>query len=134
MPDAAMIRKQVDARIAELDALIAPLRAEYDQLKSVAASIGASGGAAAKSRAPRARPKPAGKRRAAAAGPKAAGGEANRARQAIELIRAQPGITAAELAAAIGTSRNYLYRVLPKLERTGAIAKKGNGYEVAADS
>lgn len=132
MPDVAMIRRQVDARIAELEALIAPLQTEYEQLKIVAASIGVAEPRVARAATPRrARRKPAGKGRAAPEPPKSGGGDANRALAAIELIRRQPGITAAELAKAIGTSRNYLYRVLPKLERSGAIVKTGTGYDLA---
>ena len=48
------------------------------------------------------------------------------------MIAAQPGITASELAAAMGIGANYLYRVLPRLERKAKIVKHGKGYHPAA--
>src|SRR5206468_4328627 len=47
MPDARNIREQVEARVAELEAILAPLRAEHEQLKDVAAAFGDTGGRAA---------------------------------------------------------------------------------------
>ena len=45
-------------------------------------------------------------------------GSGARAKQALELVRARPGITIAELADAMGIKANYLYRVLPTSPRT----------------
>jgi len=74
-------------------------------------------------------PRPAGKvgaRKARRGGrPKGSG---KRATEALSLVRAQPGITIPELAAKMGIKQNYLYRVLPGLEKEGKLAKKGRGW------
>jgi CRP-like cAMP-binding protein len=134
MPDAGMIRKQVEARLAELEATIEPLRTEYDQLKKVAATLTEAGGAAAsasKAGPARRAPGAAGRARAAASGGGGGSGGGSRAEQAVALIGAQPGVTAAQLAESMGISRNYLYRVLPKLELRGVIRKEGQGYQLS---
>jgi uncharacterized membrane protein len=121
--DAGMIRQEVEARIAELEAVLKPLRAEHEQLKAVAATFGAAAGA---SRGPRRTARPATRTPVG----RDAGG--SRAQQAVALITAQPGVTAADLAQALGISRNYLYRVLPRLEARGVVTKEGMGYHPAA--
>ncbi len=126
MPDGRTIRTQVEERMAELEAMLEPLRAEYEQLKRMAESFDrgarASSGAA-----------PTGPRRTRRSGTASAsaGGGGTRADQAVALITARPGVTAADLAATIGISRNYLYRVLPKLEERGIVVKRGTGYHPA---
>jgi len=55
-----------------------------------------------------------------------------RAEQALELVKAHPGITIRELAAEMGLKGpHYLYRVLPQLEREQLIARAGEGYRAA---
>jgi hypothetical protein len=53
-----------------------------------------------------------------------------REKEAVAKIQERPGITAAELANAMGLSRNYLYRVLPRIDQ---VAKRGTGYYPAGD-
>jgi len=122
-----MICEQVEARIAEIEGIIAPLLAEREQLRAVSATFGP--GTDAPVAAPVAAPRIRKARTRPAAGGAAEGG--SRAQEAIKLIVAKPGLSAAEVAAAMGISRNYLYRVLPKLEQTGAITKQGRGYHPA---
>jgi hypothetical protein len=55
-----------------------------------------------------------------------------RAAQTLELAQKQPGITIPELAARMGMQQNYLYRVLPGLQREGKINKEGRGWHPAA--
>jgi hypothetical protein len=55
-------------------------------------------------------------------------GGGKRATEALSLVRGQPGITIPELAAKMGIKQNYLYRVLPGLEKDGKLEKKGRGY------
>lgn len=55
-----------------------------------------------------------------------------RAAQTLELVQEQPGITTSELAARMGMQQNYLYRVLPGLQKEGKINKKGRGWHPAA--
>ncbi|MCA1682413.1 MAG: hypothetical protein LC685_00160 [Actinobacteria bacterium] len=135
MPDLTTIQDQIRARLTEVEQLIAPLRQEAEQLTKMASTFGASatatktrshtGAAAASTRksAPR-------KSRAAATGAKRGRplGSGNRAQQAVAKILEQPGITASELAKSMGISPNYLYRVLPRLERESKVTKQGKGY------
>jgi hypothetical protein len=52
-----------------------------------------------------------------------------RADQAVKLINQNPGITVSELGKKMRLKApNYLYRVLPGLEKEGRIRKKGRGY------
>jgi hypothetical protein len=54
-----------------------------------------------------------------------------RAAQTLELVHEQPGITIPELAARMGIQQNYLYRVLPGLQREGKINKEGRRWHPA---
>jgi hypothetical protein len=55
-------------------------------------------------------------------------GGGKRATEALSLIQGQPGITVGELATKMGIKQNYLYRVLPGLEKEGKLEKKGRGW------
>lgn len=83
----------------------------------------------AKTRAPKAtaarKPSRAAKRRAGR--PKGSG---TRAAEALSLVQGQTRITTAELAAQMGISPNYLYRVLPGLQKEGKVRKDGRGWYV----
>ncbi|MCW3067249.1 MAG: Rrf2 family transcriptional regulator, partial [Solirubrobacterales bacterium] len=54
-----------------------------------------------------------------------------RATQTLDLVRAKPGITIPELAEAMKIQPNYLYRVLPGLEKDGQIKREGRGWHPA---
>jgi predicted ArsR family transcriptional regulator len=54
-------------------------------------------------------------------------GSGTRSKQALELVQARPGITIPEIADAIGIQQNYLYRVLPALQKDGLVRKEGRG-------
>jgi hypothetical protein len=118
-------RKEIAARLRELE----PLVDEYRQLEAAQTALAGLPSAA--------RPTPTVRRgrgsRAAAAStsPRRRGrprGSGTRALQALELVKARPGITTSEIAAAMGIKQNYLYRVLPSLERDSKIAKRGRGW------
>lgn len=52
-----------------------------------------------------------------------------RADQAVKLITENPGIGVSELGKRMSLNHpNYLYRVLPDLEKEGRVKKKGKGY------
>ena len=55
-------------------------------------------------------------------------GSGTRAIQALELVKARPGITIPELAEAMGIKQNYLYRVMPGLAEEGKVTKSGRGW------
>jgi hypothetical protein len=148
-------RREITDRLKELR----PLVDEFNRLEAAAAALAAAAGSAA-TRAGRAvsRRGPGRPRRATPSAPTrvkttpAAPGKAgrkpaarptkrpggrpkgtgSRAAQALSLVQAQPGITIPELAAKMGIGPNYLYRVLPGLEKEGKIRKDRRGWHPKA--
>jgi len=55
-------------------------------------------------------------------------GSGTRGKQALEIVRSNPGITIPELADKMGIKQNYLYRVLPGLQKDGMVRKQGKGW------
>ena len=55
-------------------------------------------------------------------------GTGRRAQEALKLVHEHPGITLTEMAKKMKISANYLYRVLPSLEKDGKVTKKEKGY------
>jgi hypothetical protein len=55
-------------------------------------------------------------------------GSGTRSKQALELVRSRPGISIPEMAEAMGIQQNYLYRVLPALQKDGLVRKDGRGW------
>jgi Winged helix-turn-helix DNA-binding len=111
------VRKQVEERIKELE----PLVAEYERLQQVAELLGDD----VPTKRARARSTP---RRAITRGATSRRAQGMRSDDALKLIRANPGITVAATAEALGIGTTYLYRLLPRLEREGKIRKEGRGY------
>ena len=112
-------RKEIDARLKELR----PLVDEYNRLENAAAALaGVTGGSTRR----RAASSSNGRRRSGRRGrPRGSG---KRALQAQELVSARPGITIPELADAMGIQANYLYRVMPGLQKDGKVKKRGKGW------
>src|SRR5436189_5738820 len=54
-----------------------------------------------------------------------------RADQAVRLIKADPGITASEIARKMKIQPNYMYRVLGALQKEGKVKKSGRSYTAA---
>jgi hypothetical protein len=110
-------RKEIETRLRELR----PLVDEYRRLEKAAAALsgvdGSGGGTPrrARGRGRRGRPR----------------GSGTRAKQALELVRANPGITVKDLADSMGIKANYLYRVLPSLESEGQVVKRDGGWHPA---
>src|SRR4051795_8510412 len=113
-------RKEIDARLRELR----PLVDEFNQLEKAAAALAGVGGTRAAARTRR----PSGGTRRRRGRPRGSG---NRAKQALELVRARPGITITELADAMGIKANYLYRVMPTLQKEGQVKKRDKGWHPA---
>jgi IclR helix-turn-helix domain len=115
-------RKEIQSRLKELK----PLVDEYQRLEAAERALAGVGST-----------KPA---RTAAATPRRGRGSSSngrrgrprgsgtRALQALELVRARPGITIPELAEAMGIKQNYLYRVMPTLAEEGLVTKSGRGW------
>jgi CRP-like cAMP-binding protein len=126
-------RREMQERLKELR----PLVDEFHRLEAAVAALDGVG-------APAATP---GRRRGGGSGGGAAGGASRsggngagdgrrgrprgsgtRGKQALELVRATPGITIPEIAEQMGIQQNYLYRVLPGLQKEGLIRKEGRGW------
>jgi sugar-specific transcriptional regulator TrmB len=115
-------RKEIQSRLKELK----PLVDEYQRLEAAERALAGVGSKPARS--------------ASAATPRRARGSSSnsrrgrprgsgtRALQALELVRARPGITIPELAEAMGIKQNYLYRVMPTLAEDGQVTKSGRGW------
>jgi CRP-like cAMP-binding protein len=118
-------KREIDARLKELR----PLVEEYHRLEAAAAALD---GVASTGRA--SAPARRGRRRASsttASGPRRRGrprGSGTRSKEALELVRGRPGITIPEIAEAMGIQQNYLYRVLPALQKDGLVRKEGRGW------
>ena len=143
-------RKEISDRLAQLK----PLADEYQRLEAAAEALdgiagrpsaapaGYSSGASARRRRP-GRPRGSRTGASAAAAPKASRSKAagatrrragrrkgtgKRSAQALALVQEQPGIAVPELATKMGINQNYLYRVLPGLEKEGKVFKQGRGW------
>ncbi len=144
-------RREITERLNELK----PLVEEFNRLEAAAIALaGAIGSAAsdAGQAVTRGRGRPRGSSShkkatratatATAAAPKTARkpgrragrrkGSGTRAAEALSFVQGQPGITIPELAAKMGINQNYLYRVLPGLEKEGKIRKEGRGWHATA--
>jgi hypothetical protein len=135
-------KREINARLKELR----PLVDEYHRLEAAAAALdgvgeGRSGaGTTAASGATgtrRARGSSGGGGTTRRQGAGAGGGSGRRGRprgsgtrskQALELVRTRPGISIPEMAEAMGIQQNYLYRVLPGLQKDGLVRKEGRGW------
>jgi hypothetical protein len=125
-------KREIGARLEELR----PLVQEYERLEAAAAALAgvkpAGGGGTARGAGAGGRSAPA--RRAgtrangASAGRGRPKGSGTRSKQALKLVRDKPGITIPELAEAMDIKQNYLYRVLPELQKDGLVRKEGRGW------
>jgi hypothetical protein len=111
-------RKEIDARLRELR----PSVDEYQRLEKAAAALSGVGGAAPTAR------RRAGRVTRRRGRPRGSG---TRSKQALELVRANPGITISEMADAMKIKANYLYRVMPALEADGQVKKRDRGWHPA---
>ena len=122
-------RREMESRLKELK----PMVDEYHRLEAAVhalAGVGASAvrtvTAPARALSPRKRSTA---RKSTGTGkrgrPKGSG---QRGKQALEIVRAKPGITIPEIADAMGIKQNYLYRVMPGLQQDGLVTKKGKGW------
>ena len=119
------IRSSLEKRLRELEPLItehAQVRKALDALQEAGKrAAGTAGSAAKRSRAAvradgpvrgRGRPR----------------GTGSRAQEVLAHVHKQPGVTIAELAKRMKIKPNYLYRILPQLEKDGKLHKRDKGY------
>jgi hypothetical protein len=121
-------RREMEARLKDLK----PLVEEYHRLEAAVAALAGVGATAVKSAGKPVRaaaPRKRAARTSAGTGkrgrPKGSG---QRGKQALEIVRAKPGITIPEIADAMGIKQNYLYRVMPGLQQDGLESKMGTGW------
>jgi CRP-like cAMP-binding protein len=118
-------KREITSRLTELR----PLVEEYHRLEAAAAALDglpASEDGARAARGPRRA-----RRGGAGGGTGRRGrprGSGTRSKQALELVRSRPGITIPEIAETMGIQQNYLYRVLPALQKDGLVRKQGRGW------
>jgi len=118
-------RKEIQQRLKELK----PLVEEYGRLEAAERALsGVDGRGDSAAAAPRRKSgRGSGNGRRGGGRPKGSG---TRGAQALELVRARPGITIPELAEEMGIQQNYLYRVMPDLAEQGVVVKSGRGWHV----
>jgi hypothetical protein len=134
MPDFLEEKKrEIDARLKELR----PLVEEFQRLEAAAAALNGLSESPAASASTPAR----GRSRRTGGAARSGGGSGSgsgrrgrprgsgtRAKQALELVRSRPGISIPEIAQEMGIQQNYLYRVLPALQKDGLVRKEGKGW------
>jgi hypothetical protein len=115
-------RDLLEKRLAELD----------DERKRVERALAnLVGGATSPRRRGPGRPKGSTNKKAGAPRRRRGRRGGTRADQAVNLIAANPGITASEIAKTMKIKPNYLYRVLGDLEKERRVKKKGRQYTAA---
>jgi CRP-like cAMP-binding protein len=122
-------RKEIQQRLKELR----PLVDEFHRLEAAEQALSGVGGTSRSSASTTTRRTRSARAKAPGSGrrgrPKGSGTRAN---QALELVKARPGITIPELAEAMGIKQNYLYRVMPGLADDGKVSKSGRGWHATA--
>ena len=122
------MRSGLEKRLRELE----PLIKEHAQVREALDALKGTG-----TRARRATANATKRPRAAATGTATRGpgrprGTGGRAQEALKLVQKHPGITLGEMAGRMKIQPNYLYRVLPHLEKDGKIEKRNKGYHPRA--
>jgi len=125
----------VDTTVKDIDERLRELKDEVSRLEAARTALTSDGArpAAAATPAPRGRrgtrgSTSAGTRHGRPGRPRGRRGGNTRAGQALELVRSEPGITIPRLAEAMKIQPNYLYRVMPSLEKDGSIKREGQGW------
>jgi len=122
-------KREINDRLKELK----PLVDEYQRLGAAKAALD---GVGADSTAPRRGRRAASSGASGASGASGNGrrrrgrprGSGTRATQALDLVKANPGISIPEIAEKMDIQQNYLYRVLPGLAQDGLVEKQGRGW------
>lgn len=126
-------RREMESRIKELR----PLVDEYHRLEAAVSALAGVGTAAVRTVTKPVRSATAAPRKRAATRKRTGTGTGKRGRpkgsgqrgkQALDIVRGKPGITIPEIAEAMGIKQNYLYRVMPGLQKDGLVSKKGKGW------
>jgi CRP-like cAMP-binding protein len=114
--------KDIDNRLSELEQEVTRLQAARAALVGDRRGPGRPPGSKTTRRRATRSPGRRGRRR----------GGNTRATQALELVRAQPGITIPQIAETLKIEPNYLYRVMPRLVEDGSVKREGQGWHPVA--
>lgn len=129
----------VDEKLREMESRLKELRPlvdEFHRLEAAVTALAGVGAGAVRTATGRGRSRTATGARKRTPARKSAGtgkrgrpkGSGQRGKQALEIVRAKPGVTIPEIADAMGIKQNYLYRVMPGLQQDGLVSKKGKGW------
>ena len=118
----------VDTTVKEIDERLRALKEEVNRLEAARAALAGTRRGPGRPRGSRTRARRTGRRPGR---PRGRRGGNTRANQALELVKAQPGITIPQLAESMKIAPNYLYRVMPKLVDDGQIKRQGQGWHPA---
>jgi len=113
-------KREIKSRLAELK----PLVDEYQRLLSAHDALDGVKATSTALRRTGAAKKPG----AASRGRGRPKGSGTRAKEALALVKGRPGITIPEIAEAMKIKQNYLYRVMPDLQKDGLVRKEGRGW------
>jgi hypothetical protein len=138
LDDLRAAEERVAQRLKELE----PAVTEYRELAEVAKRLGIDVEEAtpvAKGSRPALRRTRAGAERAkssattakASTRPRSRAATGKRSEQLVDLVRARPGITVREAGTELGVDPTSLYRIIHRLEESGAVRKNGRGLEIA---
>jgi CRP-like cAMP-binding protein len=116
----------LDTARRDIESRLADLRDEVRRLESALSALTDRRSGAGRRRGATRRAADGRRRRR---GRRARGG--TRGAQAERLVRDNPGITISELAKKMGITPNYLYRVMPQLEKDGKVRKRDKGWHPA---
>jgi len=116
----------LDTARRDIESRLADLRDEVRRLESALAALTDRRQAPTRTRGAGRRATNGRRRRR---GRRAGGG--TRAAQAERLVKGNPGITISELAKKMRITPNYLYRVMPQLEKEGKVRKRDKGWHPA---
>jgi hypothetical protein len=118
------VRRQITDRLKELK----PLVDEYHELEAMLERVGDKATGAVKGRRGPARRAAT---RSSSGGRRRRGrprGSGTRSAEALALVQSKPGISIPEMGKEMGITPNYLYRVLPELQKDGKVKKSGKGW------
>ena len=111
--------------VDHVDAVVRDIEVRIDEIQPVVEEYERLIGALRLLRGDSAMRGPGGTRRPTGRKPGRPRGSGHRGGEALKVLRERPGMTVAEIASAIGTHRNYLFRVLPTLADQGLLVKEG---------
>jgi hypothetical protein len=118
------VRKGMEQRLRELE----PMVVEHAHVRAALEALKGAGTRTRRTVTTASKRGQASKDSAGATGRGRPRGSGARAQEALKHVHAHPGITIREMATRMKIKTNYLYRVLPQLEKDGKVTKRDKGY------